>query len=193
LSPKRPSRAQGTLSAGCGSTVAPAQSTAATTPQEAARDRGEDAETAARDLYERLLVAWNGQDAESFAAPFGEDGAMIGFDGSQAAGRQDVFDHLSPIFQDHPTGHYVAKVTATRTMGDEHVMLSAMVGTLPPGQSDLNPAVSALQTLVAERHDDGWRLVLLQTTPAQYHGRPHLVEEHTAALRPQVASGTTLT
>jgi uncharacterized protein (TIGR02246 family) len=154
---------------------------------------GDAAEAAARDLYERLLVAWNGQDAERFAAPFGEDGALIGFDGSQATGRQVVFDHLSPIFQDHPTGHYVAKVTGTRILGEQHVMLSAMVGMLPPGQSELNPAVNALQTLVAQRRDDGWRIVLLQTTPAQYHGRPHLVEEHTAALRPQVASGTTVT
>jgi len=154
---------------------------------------GDAAQAAARDLYERLLVAWNGQDAEGFAAPFGEDGAMIGFDGSQAAGRQDVFDHVGPVFRDHPTGRYLAKVTGTRTMGDQHVMLSAMVGMLPPGQSELNPAVNALQTLVAQRHDGGWGIVLLQTTPAQYHGRPHLVEEHTAALRPQVTSGTTVT
>jgi uncharacterized protein (TIGR02246 family) len=150
-------------------------------------------EAAARELYERLLVAWNERDAEGFAAPFGDDGAMIGFDGSQAAGPQDVFDHLSPIFHDHPTGRYVAKVIATRALGDQQVMLRAMVGMLPPGQSALNPAVNALQTLVAERHDDGWRIVLLQTTAAQYHGRPELVDEHTATLEPQVASGTTLT
>jgi len=150
-------------------------------------------EAAARDLYEKLLVAWNEQDAEGFAAPFGDDGAMIGFDGSQAAGRQDVFGHLSPVFRDHPTGRYVAQVTGTRDLGDDLVLLRAMVGMLPPGQSALNPAVNALQTLVAQRHDDGWRIVLLQTTPAQYHGRPELVEQHTATLEPQVADGTTLT
>ena len=151
------------------------------------------AEPAARDLYEQVLVAWKERDAEGVGAPFGEDGAMIGFDGSQALGRQDVFDHLSPVFRDHPTGRYLAKVTGTRTLGDGHVMLRAMVGMLPPGQSELNPGVNALQTLVAQRHDDGWRIVLLQTTPAQYHGRPELVEQHTNALKPQVASGTTLT
>jgi uncharacterized protein (TIGR02246 family) len=150
-------------------------------------------DAAARDLYESLLAAWNERDADGFAAPFGEEGAMIGFDGSQAAGRQDVFDHLSPVFRDHPTGRYLAKVTGTHIIGDRHVMLRAMVGMLPPGQSELNPAVNALQTLVAERHDDGWRILLLQSTPAQYHGRPELVTEHTEALRPQVASGTTLT
>jgi uncharacterized protein (TIGR02246 family) len=150
-------------------------------------------EAAAYDLYERLLAAWNERDAEGFAAPFGEDGAMIGFDGSQATGSQDVFDHLSPVFRDHPTCRYLAKITGARVIGDRHVMLRAIVGMLPPGQSELNPAVNALQTLVAERHNDGWRIVLLQSTPAQYHGRPELVAEHTETLRPQVASGTTLT
>lgn len=151
------------------------------------------AESAARDLYEGLLTAWNDRDAEGFAAAFADDGTMVGFDGSQAFGRQDVLGHLSPIFQDHPTGRYLAKVTGCRVLGADHVMLRAIVGMLPPGQSELNPAVNALQTLVAERRDQRWRIVLLQTTPAQYHGRPHLVEEHTEALRPQVAAGTTVT
>jgi uncharacterized protein (TIGR02246 family) len=154
---------------------------------------GNSAEAAAWGLYERLLMAWNDRDAEAFAAPFGKDGAMIGFDGSQAHGGQDVLDHLGPIFQDHPTGQYVAKVTDVRDVGSAHVMLRAIVGMLPPGQAELNPAVNALQTLLAESDDAGWRVVLLQTTPAQYHGRPDLVEEHTAALQPQVAGGTTLT
>ena len=98
-------------------------------------------EAAARGLYERLLTAWNERDAEGFAALFGDDGTMIGFDGSQAAGSQDVFAHLNPVFQDHPTGRYLAKVTGTRAIGDGHMMLRAMVGMLPPGQSELNPAV----------------------------------------------------
>jgi len=46
----------------------------------------------------------------------------------------------------------------------------------------LNPALNAVQSLVAERDRDGWRIVLFQNTPAQYHGRPHLVEQHTAEL-----------
>jgi len=155
--------------------------------------RDDTGEGAARALYESLLTAWNDRDAEGFAAAFADDGSMVGFDGSQAFGREDVLGHLSPIFQDHPTGRYVAKVTGFRPLGAEHVMLRAIVGMLPPGQSELNPAVNALQALVAERRDEGWRVVLLQTTPAQYHGRPQLVEEHTEALRPQVAAGSVVT
>jgi uncharacterized protein (TIGR02246 family) len=55
------------------------------------------ADRAIRDLYTRLLEAWNERNAERYAALFAADGAMIGFDGTQASGGQ-IADHLRPIF-----------------------------------------------------------------------------------------------
>jgi uncharacterized protein (TIGR02246 family) len=117
---------------------------------------------------------------------------MIGFDGSQAAGSDEVREHLRPIFEGHATGTYVAKVREVRSLGSTSVMLRAIVGMVPPGADDLNPEVNALQTVVAVRYEDDWRIALLQTTPVQYHGRPELVEQQTAELRPQLATGSTL-
>jgi hypothetical protein len=54
---------------------------------------------------------------------------------------------------------------------------------VPPEQRNLNPDVNAIQTLVAVQESDGWRIALLQNTPAQYHGRPEEVEALTAELR----------
>jgi hypothetical protein len=34
------------------------------------------------------------------------------------------------------------------------------------------------------------RIVLFQNTPAQYHGRPELTEQHTAELQPLLSNGT---
>jgi uncharacterized protein (TIGR02246 family) len=62
-------------------------------------------------------------------------------------------------------------------------MLRAIVGMVPPGQSDLNPALNAHQTLVAAKRDGSWCIELLQTTPAQFHGRPDLVQQMTEELR----------
>jgi hypothetical protein len=59
---------------------------------------------------------------------------------------------------------------------------------VPPGRDTLNPNVNALHTLVAERG----RIVLFQNTPAQYHGRPELVEEHTAEVERVRAAGQTV-
>jgi len=53
----------------------------------------------------------------------------------------------------------------------------------PPGPSDINPAVNAIQTFIATRRDGPWRIALLQNTPAQLHGRPELAEALGEALR----------
>ena len=54
---------------------------------------------------------------------------------------------------------------------------------VPPGQSDLNPAVNTVQTVVAAKRDGRWRIVLFQNTPAQFHGRPELAQQLTEELR----------
>jgi hypothetical protein len=54
---------------------------------------------------------------------------------------------------------------------------------VPPGAADLNPALNALQTVVAVRSDADWQVELMQTTPAQLHGRPEEVERMTTELR----------
>jgi uncharacterized protein (TIGR02246 family) len=144
-----------------------------------------------RDLYARLLDAWNHRDADAFTALFGDDGAMIGFDGSQAAGPA-IRDHLGPVFADHPTAAYVARVREVRSLAPGVALLRAAAGMVPPGGDDLNPDVNTLQTLLAARAGDGWRIVLFQNTPAQFHGRPDLTEQHLAELRPLLRAGTTV-
>lgn len=61
-----------------------------------------EAEVATRDIYARLLGAWNARDAGGFAALFAEDGVSIGFDGSQVTG-EEIRDQIGGIFSDHPT------------------------------------------------------------------------------------------
>jgi hypothetical protein len=57
---------------------------------------------------------------------------------------------------------------------------------VPRRTRTLNPAVNAIQSLVARAASDGWRIVLLQNTPAQYHGRPEAVDALTAELSEQL-------
>ena len=136
-----------------------------------------------RTLYRQMLDGWNKHSADAFAAPFAEDGEVIGFDGSQMTGRVEIASTLGQIFADHVTAPYVSKVRSVRLLSPEVAILRAIVGMVPPGQSDLNPAVNAHQTLVAARRDGTWRIELLQTTPAQFHGRPELVQQMTEELR----------
>jgi uncharacterized protein (TIGR02246 family) len=134
-------------------------------------------------LYQHLLDGWNQRDAAAYAALFAEDASVIGFDGSQMNGRADIVAQIGQIFADHPTSRYVGKIREVRLLTPDAAILRAVVGMVPPGQSDLNPAVNAIQSLVAARHASQWLIALFQNTPAQFHGRPDLAQQLTDELR----------
>ncbi|WP_085521574.1 SgcJ/EcaC family oxidoreductase [Tuberibacillus sp. Marseille-P3662] len=134
------------------------------------------------DLYHKLINAWNNRDAHGMAELFSEDGVQIGFDGSKVIGREELLSHLKPIFKNHPTPPFISKVKNIRMLGSA-AMLHAIVGMVPPGKTDIAPELNAHQTLVAVKKDDAWEIELFQNTPAQYHGRPDLVEQMTEELK----------
>lgn len=134
-------------------------------------------------LYRRIIDGWNADDASAFAEPFADDGRVVGFDGSQIDGRDAIEAEMKAIFADHQTGTYVGKVRSVRPLGDDAAVLYAVAGLIPAGAEDLNPDLNSIQGLVAAKRDGGWEVVLYQNTPAQFHGRPELVEELTEELR----------
>ncbi|MFG1919989.1 SgcJ/EcaC family oxidoreductase [Micromonospora sp. NPDC048898] len=147
-------------------------------------------ETAAvQRLYEELLTAWNDRDARRYAALFADDASLVGFDGSQVSA-SELEGHLAPIFTDHPTASYVWRVQEVRPLGDAVALLRARVGMVPPGQTDVNPAVNAVQSLVAVQQNGTWRVALFHNTPAQYHGRSDLADQHTADMRDALAEAS---
>ncbi|HTK34283.1 MAG TPA: SgcJ/EcaC family oxidoreductase [Caulobacteraceae bacterium] len=126
----------------------------------------------AETVYRAFLAAWNRQDAAAMAALVAEDGVVIGFDGSEMIGRAAVQDQLATVFEHHATGAYVAQVRGGESLSPDVVLLRAASGMVPHGQSELNPALSAIQSMVLKRDADTWRIALLQNTPAAWHGRP---------------------
>ena len=140
-------------------------------------------EAAVRGLYQALLEQWNRRDAAGMADLFAEAGHLVGFDGSVVNGRAAIAAHLAPIFRDHPTAAYVGKVREVRFLAPGVAVLRAVAGLVPPGAADINPALNAVQSLVAARHDGQWRVELYQNTPAAFHGRPEESAALTAELR----------
>jgi uncharacterized protein (TIGR02246 family) len=134
-------------------------------------------------LYDQLIAAWNDHEGEAMAEPFAEDGVIIGFDGSVSSGRQAIGTEMSNIFADHETGRYAVKVQSVRALGPQAVILRAIAGLVPPGQRAINAETNSHQTVVAQAQDGQWRIVLFQNTPAQFHGRPELVEDMTRELQ----------
>ena len=132
--------------------------------------------------YLAAIDGWNRRDANAMAACFSADATMIGFDGSLARGAEEVLTHLTPIFADHPTPAYVVIVEETREVAPGVVMVRAEVGMVPAGQEFIAQAVNAIQTCLLRQIDGKWAIALLQSTPAAFHGQPHLVAEMTARL-----------
>src|SRR5215213_922190 len=134
-------------------------------------------------LYQQLLDGWNQRDGAAYAALFAEDASIIGFDGSQMNGRAEIAAQIGRIFADHPTSRYVGKIREVRLLTPDAAVLRAVVGMVPPGQSDLKPDVNAIQSLVAARRAGKWQIALFQNTPARFDGRPELAQQLTDELR----------
>ncbi|RID86236.1 SgcJ/EcaC family oxidoreductase, partial [Peribacillus asahii] len=99
-------------------------------------------------IYKQLLDAWNSRSARGMADLFMDDGESIGFDGSQSIGKEEIFWHLKPIFEDHPTARFISKVKDVYFLSSDIAILRAIAGMVPPQQSDINPKVNTHHTLV---------------------------------------------
>jgi len=143
-------------------------------------DRSMESEVGA--LYRALIAGWNRRNATAMARLFAEAGSLVGFDGSQVDGSAAIEATMAQIFGRHPTPPFVAILREVRRLGPGSALLRAIAGMAPPGKAELDPALNAIQSLVAVREGDRWRIALFQNTPAALHGRPELVAEMTEEL-----------
>ncbi len=88
---------------------------------------------------------------------------------------------------------YVAKVREIRRLGADVLLVRSVVGMVPPGKTELNPAVNAIQSLIVAGRGADMRITLLHNTPAAFHGRPELAEQLTRELTDALRSGRTVT
>jgi uncharacterized protein (TIGR02246 family) len=133
-------------------------------------------------VYRRLINGWNAHDADAMAAALAPDALVIGFDGSQMFGRDQVTAELGRIFADHETATYVTKVRSIKMLNAGAAVLHAVAGMVPPGGHEIMSDNNSIQTVTAVEGDTGWSAALFQTTPAQFHGRPELTEALTMEL-----------
>ena len=150
----------------------------------------DNSERAVRELYARLIAAWNSRNARDYALAFAEDANLVGYDGSEVQGRSEIGSHISAIFSHHQTASYVTLVREVRRITDDVWLLRAEVGMTPPGKDELNPERNAVQVLVAVRQDGDWRVTLFQNTPAAWDGRKEDSEKLSAELREAIEPHT---
>ncbi|HEX4565402.1 MAG TPA: SgcJ/EcaC family oxidoreductase, partial [Vicinamibacterales bacterium] len=126
--------------------------------------------------YGELLAAWNRRDADAFAAMFTDDGQAVAFDGSAMSGRAEIASTLAAVFQNERIGAYAASIRDIVEIAPGVILLRSVVGTIPPDGVGLNLMVKATQSIVFLQRDDEAEVVLLQSTPATFHGRSDVAE-----------------
>jgi len=136
-----------------------------------------------RSLYNNLLSYWNNANAAAYAGLFAIDGNAIGFDGSQMNGKDAVEKEISAVFANHKTAAYVGIIRELRSPAPGIFILRAVAGMIPPGTKKIRPEVNAIQTLVAQKEKEGFRIAVFQNTPAAFHGRPELSKQLTEELQ----------
>jgi uncharacterized protein (TIGR02246 family) len=135
------------------------------------------------ELHASILSAWNSQDPAAYADRFTDNAIVVGFDGSEMRGRDEIARQLEAIFADHQVARYVRIVRSVRQLRADVALLHAVVGMVPPDGRDLMSDRNAVQLLLAVRGDGGWRAEAFQNTPARLDGRPEALEALTDELR----------
>jgi uncharacterized protein (TIGR02246 family) len=114
-------------------------------PSSSSRSADEDA---IRALYQQLLDGWNKGSGEAFAAPFAEDADLVGFDGTQLKGRQEIASFHQQLFDTFVKGsRLIGKVRSVRFLTPDVAVMHAVGGTIMAGQSDIEPEGNSVQTL----------------------------------------------
>jgi uncharacterized protein (TIGR02246 family) len=143
----------------------------------------ENPEQQVRELYRRLIEAWDKRNARDYTLAFAEDANLVGYVGSEVQGQAKIGSHISEIFSHHQTASYVTLVREVRRITDDVWLLRAEVGMIPPGKEELNPERNAVQVMIAARKGGEWRIALFQNTPAGWDGRKEDSEKLSAELR----------
>lgn len=147
-------------------------------PMDGTSDAGAADEAAVRAVYQQLMDAWNAGSGERFAAGFQQDGDLVAFDGTHFRGREEIAGFQQELFDKWMKGsRLVGEVEAVRFLSADVAVMHAVGNTIARRKSRPARERASIQTLVAVRDEDGWRLAAFQNTrvrPIGDNGRTFL-------------------
>jgi uncharacterized protein (TIGR02246 family) len=122
-------------------------------------------ESAVRSLYDELIAGWNEGSGRRFAAAFTVDGDLVAFDGTHLHGRQVIEEFQQMLFDKWLKGsRLTGGVSEVRFLGPDTAVVHAVGGTIKRGKTKPGRARDSIQTLVAHRTGEGWRIAAFQNT-----------------------------
>ncbi|MBV4358644.1 SgcJ/EcaC family oxidoreductase [Pinibacter aurantiacus] len=135
-----------------------------------------------RKLYEQLIAFWNMRSGDKISSLFADDGSIVGFDGTQENGRENINARLNEIFKNYKSNPFVYLIREVRFLSDSTALLRAVAGIMPEYGAEMNPDLNTIQSIVTVKKGDEWKIALLQITPASWLGRPEEVKALTKEL-----------
>jgi uncharacterized protein (TIGR02246 family) len=136
-------------------------------------------EQSVRGLYRQFMDAWDKGDATALAAVFTDDGDLVGFDGTHLRGRAVIEEFQQKLFDKYLKGtRLTGTVNAVRFLHPDTAVMHAIGGTILRRKTKPARARDSIQTLVAARTDDGWRLAAFQNTRVRPIGSGFLAFLH---------------
>ena len=122
-------------------------------------------EAAVRALYQQLMDGWNQGSGDAFAAVFTEDGDLVAFDGTHFKGREEIAPFHQELFYKWMKGSRLAgHAKDVRFLNPDVALMHALGSTVMRGKSEPSPERDSIQTLVAVRQGEEWRLAAFQNT-----------------------------
>jgi uncharacterized protein (TIGR02246 family) len=118
---------------------------------------------AIRHLFQRFLAAWG--DADTYASVFTEDADYVTFDGTHVKGRGAIAESHRLLFERVLKGSRLySEPPAIRLLTPDVALIHSKGAVLRAGQQRPSRRRMSVQTLVAIKQADEWRLVAFHNT-----------------------------
>jgi uncharacterized protein (TIGR02246 family) len=121
-------------------------------------------EMAIRALIDRQVKAWDAGDSGSYASVFTPDADYVTFLGGRHKGRDAIANAYVPLFEKLLRGSRLrAQITQLRYLAPDVALIQAHAAVTKRARHP-NPRGERVNTSIAVRTDDGWRLAASQNT-----------------------------
>ena len=103
-------------------------------------------EAAIRELYQQMVDGWNRGSGEVFAAPYAQDGVLVGYDGTYLKGRREIASLHQQIFDRFVKGsHFGWKIRSVRFLTADVALIHAISGTVMAQQLNIDQERNSIQ------------------------------------------------
>jgi uncharacterized protein (TIGR02246 family) len=118
-----------------------------------------------RALVQQIVEGWSHANGSMIASAYAGDGTLVAGDGTVTRGPDAIARYHDRLFQDFLKGtRLTVAVRSVHFLNEDVALMQTEGGILWPGQQQLAPGNSGVQSFVAVRQDGTWRVRLFQNT-----------------------------